>query len=176
MSHPSLATLLLEAIRYEHWLRFYFLDLPDDGQALTATLRVPPEVVEVSRQAEPHLIPLLESLQDKEISLDGARDAVFAHVARCIQADAQDPTFHESLFQLIADPDFRRGLDAFHGWVQELANGETHIQPFSGQDAVEDEESPRSFAQWEAAFEAWAAGQPVQHVTTISPFSSQSSC
>lgn len=209
MSCSALADTMLEAIRYEHWLRFYFLDVPEDGGkepgdgvgrdaatggafAVTdgiAVLRVPDAWAEASRRAEPHLYPLLEALRDREISMDGARDSVFRHVARVVGADADDPAFGEQLFQLVADPDFRRGLDAFHGWVQELANGEESVGP-NGTDtpimpgetgapktpkeegAGEGEETP-SFAAWQAAFQAWAARQPVQHVTTIGPFSAK---
>lgn len=199
VSCPALADTLLEAIRYEHWLRFYFLDEPENGEddpgtgrdAVTgeafeetggvAVLHVPDVWAEASRRAEPHLYPLLEVLRDRKISMDGARDGVFRHVARTVGADAEDPAFGEQLFQLVADPDFRRGLDAFHGWVQELANGEESVEPggtdtpmMAGapneEDAGEGGEPP-SFAAWQAAFQAWAARQPVQHVTTIGPFS-----
>lgn len=181
MSPSVPAATLLEAIRYEHWLRFYFLELPDDEEALTAVLRVPAAAAEASRRAEPHLFPLLEAMQGREVSLDGARDAVFRFVAGCAHADADDPAFGEGLFQLIGDPDFRRGLDAFHGWVQELANGEAADPagaegvPENGPETAREEAVP-SFAQWQAAFEAWAAEHAVRHVTTISPFSAQRPC
>lgn len=180
MSHPALADTLLEAIRYEHWLRFYFLDVPEDEtdaageDALKAVLRVPQACAEASRRAEPHLFPLLEALRDREIALDGARDSVFRHVARAVGVDEADAAFGEELFQLVADPDFRRGMDAFHGWVQELANGEVTVEDGGGvaPGTPEADDVPPSFAVWQAAFREWAARQAVRHVTTISPFPS----
>lgn len=165
MSKPTLSDTLLEAIRYEHWLRFYFVDAPegvDEGEdPLTAMLRVPASAAGASRWAEPHLFPLLEGLQGRILSMEGSRDAVFRHVALTVGADPADPAFGERLFQLVSDPDFRRGLDAFHGWVQELANGEV---------TAGEEESPPPFALWQAAFRAWEAEKAVRHVTSIGAY------
>lgn len=165
MSKPTLPDALLEAVRYEHWLRFHFLDVPEgvdeSGDILAAVLRVPASVAEASRRAEPHLAPLLEDLQGRDISMEGSREAVFRHVARTAGADPADPAFGERLFQLVSDPDFRRELDAFHGWVQELANGEARPGEEGG------EESAPSFAAWQAAFRAWEAERAVRHVTSI---------
>lgn len=178
MSRPALPDALLEAIRYEHWLRFYYMDRPEgadqeaDPDGLAAILRVPAAVAEASRRAEPHLFPLLKELEGREVSLDGTRDAVFRHVALDAGADPADPAFGERLFHLVGDPDFRRGLDAFHGWVQELANGETRLE----EDEAADEETVPSFAEWEAAFRTWEAEKAVRHVTSISPFAGQEHC
>lgn len=171
MSRPALPDALLEAIRYEHWLRFYYMYLPEepDADGLTAILRVPASVAEASRRAEPHLFPLLEVLQGREISLEGTRDAVFRHVALAAGADAADAAFGERLFRLVEDPDFRRGLDAFHGWVQNLANGEVRLEEG-------DEDTVPSFAEWEAAFRTWEAEKAVRHVTGLSPFAGRESC
>ena len=159
MSRPALPDALLEAIRYEHWLRFYFLDVPEESDEntgidnLTAFLRVPASACEASR---------------RDISLNGARDAVFRHVALIAGADPADPAFGERLFQLVSDPDFRRGLDAFHAWVQDLANGETRMRE-------ENEEGAPSFAAWEAAFRTWEAEKAVRHVTSIGSFANKES-
>lgn len=170
MSNPTLSDALLEAIRYEHWLRFYFLDLPEgtdeNGDILAASLRVPASAVEASRRAEPHLFSLLEDLRSRDISMESARDAVFRHVALSVGAEPTDPAFGERLFQLVSDPDFRRGLDAFHGWVQELANGDAR----PGGEGGEEGESAPPFAVWQAAFRAWEAERAVRHVTTIGAY------
>ncbi|MCH5276697.1 MAG: hypothetical protein J1E80_02560 [Desulfovibrionaceae bacterium] len=167
MSKPTLSDALLEALRYEHWLRFYFVDAPegadDADDPLAASLRVPASAAEASRRAEPHLFPLLEALRGRDISMEGARDAVFRHVALRVGADPADPAFGERLFHLVSDPDFRRGLDAFHGWVQELANGEAPAGK------AEDEGAP-PFALWQAAFRAWEAERAVRHVTSIGAY------
>lgn len=164
MSKPTLSDTLLEAIRYEHWLRFHFLDVPEGvdekGDILAAVLRVPASAEETSRRDEPHLVSLLEDLQGRDISMESAREAVFRHVALSVGADPKEPAFGERLFHLVSDPDFRRGLDAFHGWVQELANGEVRA------DGEGSEEAP-PFAAWQAAFRAWEEEKAVRHVTSI---------
>jgi hypothetical protein len=176
MAEKTMTDLLLEAIRYEHWLRYYFLTFPGDTGELdeadiVAVLCVP-ELWEISsRQAESHLAPLLDMLQGREISLDVTRDCVFRHVALSMEQDPTDPVFGERLFQFIGDPDFRRGLDAFHGWVQALANGEC-AKP-AGQSQSD---GPVSFSEWQAAFKVWEAEKAVHHITPISPYSRGASC
>lgn len=176
----ELCQTLLEAIRYEQWLRFYFMaDTEEEFKAegtdgaeyaeawdLTAKLDVPPTYADISQSNEPHLYPLLEVLQGVEISLEGSRDAVFRHAANAAGQDYEAPGFGETLFQLVGNPDFRRGLDAFHGWVQDLANGEIEagLNPDCAAGSVP------TFAQWQAAFKEWEAQEAVKHVTTISPF------
>lgn len=144
-------------IRRKYWNR------QPDGRFAGARVRV-----RGVAPAEPHLFSLLEELQGRDISLNGARDAVFRHVALIAGADPADPAFGERLFQLVSDPDFRRGLDAFHAWVQDLANGETRMRE-------ENEEGAPSFAAWEAAFRTWEAEKAVRHVTSISSFANKES-
>lgn len=170
MLKPALSDVLLEAIRYEHWLRFHFLEVPEGvdekGDVLAAVLRIPASAAEASRRAEPHLAPLLEDLQGRDISMEGSREAVFRHVALTVGEDPLDPTFGERLFHLVSDPDFRRGLDAFHGWVQELANGEVRA---AGKDGEEGEGAP-PFAVWQEAFRIWETEKAVRHVTSIGAY------
>lgn len=174
----ELSHALLESIRYEHWLRFYFMAGTDDVEEikaespdnwdLTAKLEVPAAHAEASRLAEPYLYPLLQVLQGGEVSLESSRDAVFRHAACVAGENFDDPGFGAVLFQLVSNPDFRRGLDAFHGWVQELANGDVtpNFGPSCGANCIP------TFAQWQAAFKEWEQ-QESRHVTTISPFGVQ---
>ena len=91
---------------------------------------------------------------------------MFRHVASSLGRDSTDPAFGEDMFALIADPEFRRGLDAFHGWVQEIANGEEDV-PASHSSGVP------LFREWENAFRAWAAKQAIQRVTPITPYAAK---
>lgn len=174
MHDADLCSLLLRALRYEHWLRFYFMadidvsetDGAEGGGEPDAELRVPEEWIELARREEAELFPMLEALQGRPLSMEESRDAVFRHVARSLGRDSADPAFGEDMFALIADPEFRRGLDAFHGWVQEIANGEEDV-PASHSSGVP------LFREWEHAFRAWTARQAIQRVTSITPYAAK---
>ena len=63
MQHADLCSLLLHALRYEHWLRFHFMDdpeSPETEEGMEAVLHVPDEWLELERQEEPGLFPMLE--------------------------------------------------------------------------------------------------------------------
>lgn len=171
----DLCSVLLRALHYEHWLRFHFLDDPEQPEAAEdsrgdacpdAELRVPDEWVEISRREEPELFPVLESLRGRSLSMEDSRDAVFRHAARVMGRDAADPAFGAELFELVRDPQFRRGLDAFHGWVQELADGEQSV-------AASHPSGVPFFQEWERSFRAWAARQAIQRVTSITPYAAK---
>lgn len=166
MQHADLCSLLLHALRYEHWLRFHFMDdpeSPETEEGMEAVLHVPDDWLELERQEEPELFPILEELQGNVLSMERSRDAVFRHVAGCLGKHAADSDFEAEMFELVSDPDFRRGLDLFHGWVQELADGEEQVA------AVHPSGIPL-FSEWERAFRAWAARQAIGRVTTITPY------
>lgn len=174
MHHADLSSLLLRALRYEHWLRFYFMadrdvsepDGAQSGAEPDAELRVPDEWIELARREEAELFPILEALQGRPLSVEESRDAVFRHAARILGRDSADPAFGEDMFALIADPEFRRGLDAFHGWVQEIADGEENVQ-------ASHPSGVPLFREWETAFRAWAGRQAVQRITSITPYAAK---
>ena len=85
MQHADLCSLLLRALRYEHWLRFHFMeDILSSGEdeCMDAVLHVPEEQVELERRENPDLFPVLEFLQGRPLSMKLSRDAVFRHLAR----------------------------------------------------------------------------------------------
>ncbi|MBQ5727600.1 MAG: hypothetical protein IIV56_01570, partial [Mailhella sp.] len=68
----SFSEIFLEAMRYEHWLRFYFADDPEgvqDEDSQDAVIRVPAESVERSRAEEADLVDILDALQEKLITM-----------------------------------------------------------------------------------------------------------
>ena len=157
----SFADIFLEAMRYEHWLRFYFADdAPGaDEQAeqegRDAVISVPEVSEELSRAEDVELVEILDALQGQLISMERSRDAVFACLGRRTGTQPGSEAFNEQLALLSGDMAFRRQLDWFNAWVQELANNEIDL---SGKalppDAPRDEEIP-SFAVWDAAFKFW---------------------
>ncbi len=176
----DMADVLLEAIRYEHWLRFYFLDpgpesgpeadadAPDPAGAFPdAVLNVPADCAGRSRREEPHLAPLLDALQGRPLALERSRDCVFAHAAG--QSGQSAEAAGEELFRLVGDPDFRRGLDAFHSWVQALADGEATVGGPAGPDSPDspDGEAAPSFRVWQAAFKEWERTCAVRFINNL---------
>lgn len=172
----TLAEEFLRAIRYEHWLRYHFFDFDAENAGAeakvenrhqVATMRVPEEWVRASAMGEPDLFPLLEQLQNKRITLEDSRAALFEHVAAAQGRSMEEDNFGQMLFNLIADPDFRRKLDAFHAWVQEVAEAEDLAEIAAEQNAQSPNFTPVSFAQWEANHAQWVAEKAVMKVTQI---------
>ena len=166
----SFAELFLKAMRYEHWLRFYFLedaDSQDDSpmqssperelsvEDLDAVLSVPENFVSRSRIEEPELAEILEKLQGRNVSMERSRDVILHWLGEKTGIRPGSAEFEERLNELSSDQDFRRALDFFHGWVQELANNEIDLKGNAlPPDAPRDETVP-SFAEWDKAFQFW---------------------
>ena len=154
----SFAEIFLEAMRYEHWLRFYFADDPEgvqDEDSQDAVIRVPAEFAERSRAEEPELVEMLDALQEKLISMETSRDAVFACLGRRTSLEPGSDAFNEKLVTLSADMGFRRELDWFNAWVQELANNEIDLKGNALPPGAPRDERTVSFREWEASFKFW---------------------
>ena len=154
----SFAEIFLEAMRYEHWLRFYFADDPEgvqDEDSQDAVIRVPAEFVERSRTEDAELVEMLDALQEKLITMEASRDAVFANLGRRSGMPAGSEEFDGQLVALSADMGFRRELDWFNAWVQELANNEIDLKGNALPPGAPRDERIVPFAEWEAAFKFW---------------------
>ena len=154
----SFAEIFLEAMRYEHWLRFYFADDPEgvqDEDSQDAVIRVPAEFMERSRSEDAELVDILDALQEKLITMEASRDAVFANLGRRSGFAPGSEAFDEQLVALSADMDFRRSLDWFNAWVQEIANNEIDLQGNALPPGAPRDERIVPFAEWQAAFNFW---------------------
>ena len=154
----SFSEIFLEAMRYEHWLRFYFADDPEgvqDEDSQDAVIRVPADSIERSRTEEADLVDMLDALQEKLITMEASRDAVFANLGRRSGLEPGSDAFNEQLVSLSADMGFRRELDWFNAWVQELANNEIDIKGNALPPGAARDESIVPFREWEAAFKFW---------------------
>ena len=169
----SFAEIFLEAMRYEHWLRFYFADDPkgmQDEESQDAVIRVPAGFAERSRLEYAELVEILDARQEQLITMEGARDAVFACLGHRTGVEPGSDAFNEKLVSLSADMGFRRELDWFNAWVQELANNEIDLKGNAlPPDAPRDERIP-SFAEWDAAFKFWYSLQkPLDEISPSTP-------
>ena len=172
MTMDAFADLFLEAMHYEHWLRFYFLeDAEEAGHAdapmqssperelqmeeMNAILVVPAEAAARSREEEPALAEILEALQGQIISMEHSRDVIFDWLGERTGIRPGTAEFDARLGALAGDETFRRRLDFFHGWVQELANNEIDLQGNALPPGAPQDERIPSFAEWNRAFQFW---------------------
>ena len=154
----SFAEIFLEAMHYEHWLRFYFADDPEgmlDEDSNDAVIRVPAEFMERSRTEDAELVDILDALQEKLITMEASRDAVFANLGHRSGFAPGSEAFDEQLVALSADMGFRRSLDWFNAWVQELANNEIDIKGNALPPGAPRDERIVPLAEWQAAFTFW---------------------
>lgn len=168
----SFADLFLEAMRYEHWLRFYFLeDAEETGHGdgplqssperemslddMNAILVVPAEAAARSHEEEPSLADILEAMQGQLVSMEHSRDVIFAWLGERTGIRPGTEEFERRMNALAGDREFRRRLDAFHGWVQELANNEIDLQGNAVAPGTAADGRIPSFAEWDRAFQFW---------------------
>ena len=160
MSNKVLKASLLRSIRFEHWLRFFFAESkgqmdPDaagtegDAQNMEAVYIVPEIWKRDIHLAHKEMVPLLDALHGRSLSLPVARDCVLTHTAH--QCGFQlDAGFFGQVEIFANEAAFKRQLDLFHGWVQELLAEEHSANNFF------DAEHACSFTDWESTFSAWA--------------------
>ena len=168
----AFADLFLEAMHYEHWLRFYFLEDAEEAshddapmqsspekelrmEELNAILVVPAEAAVRSREEEPALADILEALQGQVISMEHSRDVIFDWLGERTGIRPGTEEFEKRMNALAGDQSFRRSLDFFHGWVQELANNEIDLQGNALPPGAPRDERIPSFAEWNKAFQFW---------------------
>jgi len=191
-SNTSTAQLLAEAIRFEHWARFHCMhevmdnraqehtpkDAPIENtsqknmgaenisteniNAETAFIQVPEILVTVCKEENPHLVELLECIQDTEISLDSARTHILTFLKNELKLD--DEAFSQEIQTISASKKFTRYLDVFYTFVQEEADLEE--QEFTEKEAeIGAEAMPKyiaevpipTFSAWTEKFYQWAS-------------------
>ena len=113
-------TKVLEAVMFENWLRFYFItekpDAPKTTDGQTALfLAVPVKGMERISELYPHLLPMAEDVNGKEVDFETSRRAVCNFVLEHVDGkemprDAAGMIFESSTFQI--------QMQMFNTWVQ----------------------------------------------------------
>ncbi len=109
---------ILEVVMFENWLRFYFIsEKPHAEEGLF--LAVPEQGMVRIKELYPHLYPLAEEMNDKELTFDSSRSAVCTFVVtevdgKTIPKNMSDIVFDSSTFQI--------ELHLFNTWVQSHEN------------------------------------------------------
>lgn len=149
-------TLLLDAIFFEHWARYFCFEESADG--MNAVIEIPAQVYARCAEQEPRLAPLLEKIQHSPIELDGVKTAIFSFVQE--QLCMSDADFAAFMQEMSLDGRFNRTLNVFYGFVQEEADNDAKTE-----DAMSDEEYKAyrrqkqipPFSEWIEQFKTWAA-------------------
>ena len=147
--------LLLDAIFLEHWARYYcFQEIENSDDA---KIVIPHSLFEETKKQVPHLINLIQTLQDSIICLDDVRTKLFHFVATEFHLNEDD--FAKTINQISVNSDFNRRLNVFYGFVQDQADKDAEIE-----DQLSDEEYQvyrqnleiPTFTTWIDNFYTWA--------------------
>lgn len=111
---------VLEVVMFENWLRFYFIsekpDVPPDGDGQTPLfIAIPVKGMERIGELYPHLLPMAEAMNGREVTFEISRRAVCNHVlehvdGKRIPRDMAGIVFESALFQA--------RMQMFNTWVQ----------------------------------------------------------
>ena len=140
----------LEAVMFESWLRFYFIEeLPPDTEATQPeapdgeerlAIAVPEKGMARIAELYPNLLPLAESMNGHEVDFETSRRAVCTFVlghldGKTMPRDMASVVFASSTFQV--------GLQLFHTWLQ------LHEAQL--------DEGFQEFGAWRSLFAQWRA-------------------
>ena len=154
---PDAAERILEAVMFESWLRFTFLEevpgeRPEDEPRLFIRLD------EAARQRlageEAHLLPLALMVDGREASFANSREAV----CRFVLEELEGRDIPQGTAASVLDsPDFQFRLQLFNNWLQE-------------QESVL-ERTPHDFSDWRIKFAQWRSRPDIREQTlaAVSP-------
>ena len=76
---------VLEAIMFENWLRFYFISEKPEATSADGEkplfMAVPVKGMERIAELYPHLLPLADEMNGKEVTFDMSQRAICSHIA-----------------------------------------------------------------------------------------------
>ena len=138
----SVLAEVAEAMQFETWLRFYFLQ---EGEGGALTMRIPEEAAEAIRRDHAYLWPLAEALDGKAVDYQTSVHEVCTFAARYLDGVRHRPGLVDRVFD---SRDFKVEMHLFHLWL-------------SGHEAAFDQER-MGFAQWREIFAGWKASDQVR--------------
>ena len=156
-SMPDAAERILEAVMFESWLRFSFLEeLPGEGPDAEPRLLIRLDDAARQRLAaqESHLLPLARLMDGQEASFENSREAV----CRFVLEELEGRVIAQGTAAAVLDSqDFQFRLQLFNNWLQE-------------QESIL-ERTPHDFADWRIKFAQWRSRPDVseQTLAAVSP-------
>lgn len=141
---------ILEAVMFENWLRFYFitekLDLESESEDKEKLfIAVPEQGMQRMEELYPHLLPLAQDLNGKEIDFETSRSAVCTFVVTEVDGKRVPRNMSNMVFDSAT---FQTELQLFNTWVQ--AHEEQLDQGFM------------EFGAWRKLFSEWRASDQVK--------------
>lgn len=107
--------LILEAVMFESWLRFYFIrDAGENGQE-KLELQLPEKSLGRIKELYPGLYPMAEKLNGREVDFAVSRDSVLEHIMNHIDGQEMERGQAQRILQSQA---FQVRLQLFHTWEQ----------------------------------------------------------
>jgi hypothetical protein len=137
---------ILEAVMFENWLRFYFIDGKEEGSLVVS---VPEQGMARIREQYPHLAPLALELNGRAISFELSRRAVCSFILTRLDGRA----FPRDTADLVLNSeDFQLEMQLFGSWAQ------GHEEQLDAR-FVDFAAWKRLFAEWRNSdkVKAWAA-------------------
>ncbi len=132
---------LTEVMRFESWLRFYFVN----PQGECVRLEVPEKACEQIKVRYPSLCGLVDRLNDQEITYESSTRAVCEFVAETIDGQKHQAGSMERVFD---SPEFKTEMELFHTW---LDSHESQL-----------EQGFLDFEAWTRLFEEWKNSDQVK--------------
>lgn len=147
-NHTTALATIIEAIMFENWLRFYFID---ETGAEDLTISIPDKGFAQIQKLYPHLAPLATSLNNRPITHESSMQAVCLFIAATLDGKKIPDHIIEDIF---GSPAFQTEIQLFGTWVQ---SHETQLdQKFF------------PFNEWQSFFKEWRASEKVQeHIDEI---------
>jgi hypothetical protein len=136
---------ILEAVMFENWLRFYFImeedaeSLPEGKEPLLC-LVVPDKGMEKIQAGWPHLYPMAEALNGRELTFETSQKAVCTFVVEHLDGHVMP---RDTAQGILASATFQTRIQLFNAWVQ--SHEELLEQTFM------------EFGTWKELFDRWCA-------------------
>lgn len=147
--------LLLDAIFFEHWARYFCFEEAEDH--VNATIELPENLYNECKNQVPHLIPLLEKIQHSPIVLNDVKSAIFSFVQEKLQLSDED--FADFMHKMSLDTTFNHKLNVFYGFVQDEADNDSKIEDSMSEEeykAYREQKEIPLFLTWIEQFRNWA--------------------
>ena len=111
---------VLEAVMFENWLRFYFISekpeesAPEDGEA-PLFMGVPVKGMERIAELYPHLLPMADAMNGKEVTFETSQRAICSFIAAHVEGKS---IARESAAMIFNSASFQVQMQLFNTWVQ----------------------------------------------------------
>lgn len=147
--------LLLDAIFFEHWARYFCFEEAEDH--VNANIEIPEILYNECKNQVPHLVPLMEKIQHSPIVLNDVKSAIFSFVQS--ELKLTDEEFASFMHEMSMNTTFNNKLNVFYGFVQDEADNDSKIEDSMSDEeykAYREQKEIPLFLTWIEQFRNWA--------------------